>query len=121
MPMLHALRQARTLAQGVLVWFVLAVGVAVAAPLVQPQSTTLVCSASGAVKLLTSGDAGSVVPTSHTLDCVLCLALGAPPSAQAHALAPVHALGYALVGIPATHRAWRTAAPLPARGPPAAA
>lgn len=116
---LQTLRQARTLAHGVLVWFVLAVGVAVAAPLVQPQSGTLVCSASGAFKLLVGDDDGSVAPTSHTLECVLCLALGAPPSAPVDAIASLPVLGYALTGLSAGHRVWRTAAPLPARGPPA--
>lgn len=118
MPTLQALRQARTLAHLVLVWFVLAVGVAVAAPLVQPQSATLVCSASGAVKLLTSNDDGSAAPSSHTLDCVLCLALSAPPPARVDAFAPAHALNYTQAGLHGVHLAWRSASPLPARGPP---
>ncbi|OGB31102.1 MAG: DUF2946 domain-containing protein [Burkholderiales bacterium RIFCSPLOWO2_12_FULL_61_40] len=120
MPTLHALRQARTLAHWVLVWFVLAVGVAVAAPLVQPQSSTLVCTASGAVKLLAGGDEGSVAPAHHTLDCVLCLALSAPPPAPVVVVAAVHALCHTPEGQPAAHTAWRTASPLPARGPPVA-
>jgi len=117
---LQALRQARTLAHMVLVWFVLAVGVAVAAPLVQPQSATLVCTASGAVKLVAGGDEGGAAPAHHTLDCVLCLALGAPPPALVEAVAAVHALHHLPEGLPTAHLAWRTASPLPARGPPAA-
>lgn len=117
---LQALRQARTLAQLVLVWLVLAVGVAVAAPLVQPQSSTLVCTASGAVKLLAGGEEGGVAPAHHTLDCVLCLALSAPPPAPVLGVAAVHALRHTPEGQPAAHPAWRTASPLPARGPPAA-
>lgn len=117
---LQALRQARTLAQLVLVWFVLAVGVAVAAPLVQPPSATLVCTGSGAVKLLAEGGEGSVAPAHHTLDCVLCLALSAPPPAPVGAVAAVHILRHTPEGQPTVHFAWRTASPLPARGPPAA-
>lgn len=118
---LQVLRQARTLAHGVLVWFVLAVGVAVAAPLVQPQSATLVCTASGAVKLVAGNDDGSAAPNHHTLDCVLCLALSAPPSTPVDGVAPVHALREVLTAFSAAHLAWRTASPLPARGPPALA
>lgn len=117
---LQALRQARTLAHGVLVWFVLAVGMAVAAPLVQAQPATLVCTASGAVKLLAGGDEGGVAPAHHTLDCVLCLALSAPPPASVGAVAAVQALRHSPEGQPAVHLVWRTASPLPARGPPAA-
>lgn len=116
---LQALRQARTLAHMVLVWFVLAVGVAVAAPLVQPQSATLVCTASGAVKLVAGGDEGSAAPKHHTLDCVLCLALGAPPSAPLDGLAPASALRSIQVELSAAPLARRSASPLPARGPPA--
>lgn len=119
MPTLQTLRQARVLARWVLAWFVLSVGLAVAAPMVQPQSSALVCSAAGEVKLLVSGDDGALPAGHHLLDCVLCLALGAPPVARMHALAPVPPLAYALVGAAAAHIAWRTASPLPARGPPA--
>lgn len=120
MPTLQALRQARTLAQLVLVWFVLAVGVAVAAPLVQPQSAALVCTASGAVKLLAGGDEGGVVPAHHTLDCVLCLVLSTPPPTPVVVVATAPIQRYTPAGQPAAHLAWRTASPLPARGPPAA-
>ena len=116
--LLQSLRQARALALGVLAWFVLSLGVAIASPVVQPQALTLVCSAAGAVKLVAGNDDGTAVASHHTLDCVLCLALGAPPAhaagLQTRLLAPSQA--------PALQRvafvAWRTAAPLPARGPP---
>lgn len=117
---LQTLRQARTLAQLVLVWLVLAVGVAVAAPLVQPQSSTLVCTASGAVKLLAGGDEGSVAPAHHTLDCVLCLVLSAPPPAPVNVVAPAHVLRSTRVAWSAAPLVRRSASPPPARGPPAA-
>ena len=114
--------QVRAFARLVLAWFVLSLGLAIAAPIVQPQSLTLVCSAAGEVKLQSTGsDSGNVAPTGHTLDCVLCLALSAPPPANADLSAPlpVAALGQAIQT--AARNAWRTAAPLPARGPPACA
>lgn len=49
---MSALRPTRSLACLVLAWFVLALGVAVASPLVKPQSWQMVCSAAGTVKLL---------------------------------------------------------------------
>jgi hypothetical protein len=118
MPTLQTLRQARMLARVVLAWFVLSVGLAIAAPIVQPQSLALVCSAAGAVKLLPSGDEGSKLPSGHLLDCVLCLAMAAPPPVAPAMAIAVQPLAYALQGIPAAHIAWRTASPLPARGPP---
>lgn len=116
---LQTLRQARTFARWVLAWFVLSVGLAVAAPLVQPQSSMLVCSAAGEVKLLVGDDDGSTPAGHHLLNCVLCLALGAPPVAQLDVVAPIPPLAHALRGTPAAHIAWRTASPLPPRGPPA--
>jgi len=53
------------------------------------------------------------------LDCVLCLALDAPPVVSVQVASHVSPLAYALMSIPAAHIAWRTASPLPARGPPA--
>ncbi|HEY5580804.1 MAG TPA: DUF2946 domain-containing protein, partial [Rhodoferax sp.] len=45
---------------------------------------------------------------------------GAPPPPVAHAATePMQALGHVLQGIPAAHIAALSAAPLPARGPPA--
>jgi hypothetical protein len=119
MSTLHTLRQARSIACWVLAWFVLSVGLAVAAPIVQPQSIALVCSAAGEVKLVTSSDDGSTPASGHLLDCVLCLALGAPPVASEQVASHVSPLAYALMPTPAAHIAWRTASPLPARGPPA--
>lgn len=57
-PAMSALRPARSLARLVLAWFVLALGIAVASPLVKPQSWQMVCSAAGTVKLLNIDDAG---------------------------------------------------------------
>ena len=118
-PTLQTLRSLRWLARLVLAWFVLSMGVAVASPLVQPQAMELVCSGSGAIKLLVKTDDGAKEISSHTLDCPLCAHVGAPPPASQARLPQAHPLAYALGPLPAAHIAARTAAPLPPRGPPA--
>ena len=117
--LLQTLRQASRLARFVLAWFVLSIGVAVASPLVQPQAITLVCSAGGAMKMLVTLDDGSAQDLgAASLDCPLCLSMGALPPTQGQTLPPVHPLAHALQPLAAAHIAERTAAPLPARGPP---
>ena len=49
---LQTLRSLRWLARLVLAWFVLALGVAIASPLVKPQGIELVCASGGAMKLI---------------------------------------------------------------------
>jgi len=119
MTLLQAIRQSKLVARSVLAWFVLSMSVAIAAPVVQPQSSTLVCSASGAVKLVDSGGGDGVAAGHHTLDCVLCLALNAPPAVVANfAILP---LAPAAHGVHPTRTAWvfRSDATLAARAPPA--
>ena len=116
---LHAIRSLRWLARLALAWFVLSLGVAVASPLVSPQSMELICSGSGAIKLLVKTDDGAKEVSGHTLDCPLCAHVGAPPPVAQGNAAPAQPLAHALRPIPAAHIAARTAAPLPPRGPPA--
>ena len=116
---MQTLRHAQQLARLVLVWFMCALGVAVASPMVHPQALELVCSSGGAVKLLVKTDNGVQEMGAHSLDCPLCLVGGAPPQQAAPMpAAPVQPLAYVLRSIPAARLAARTAAPLPARGPP---
>ena len=116
---MQTLRHAQQLARLVLVWFMCALGVAVASPMVHPQAMELVCSSGGAVKLLVKTDNGVQEMGAHSLDCPLCLVGGAPPQQAAPMpAAPVQPLAYVLRSIPAARLAARTAAPLPARGPP---
>ena len=115
---MQTLRHAHLLARFVLVWFVCALGVAVASPIVKPQAMELVCSSAGAVKLFVQTDDGLQEMGSHTLDCPLCLVGGVPPPQARASAAPVQPLAYVLRSIPAARLAARTAAPLPARGPP---
>ena len=117
---MHTLRHARDLARLMVAWFVLSLGVAVASPLVAPLDMELVCSSTGAMKVLVkSADGSTASQTGHTLDCPLCAALGAPPPVHTVVLPPVLPLGHVLQSIPAARIAALTAAPLPPRGPPA--
>ncbi len=116
---MHRLRQARFLARFVLVWFALSIGAAIASPLVNPKAMQLVCSGSGAMKLLLQSDDGSAQPSSsHTLDCPLCAATGSPPPDVRLAVEPPQELAHALRPAVAATIASLTRAPLPARGPP---
>ena len=102
-----------------LAWFALALGVAAASPLVAPRAMQLVCSAGGAAKLLVDSGEGLVEAGSHTLDCALCLAGGAPPPALTRmALGLVAQPPHHLVTYADAPRQAPTSAPLPARGPP---
>ena len=117
---MHRLRSAHHLARLVLVWFALSLGVAVASPLVNPQALELICTGTGIMKVLVQTDDGVKELSSVMLDCPLCAHSAVPPPVvQKMAEAP-HPLAYALRSVPAAHIATRTAAPLPARGPPQA-
>jgi hypothetical protein len=103
----------------VLAWFVLSLGIAVASPIVKPQDILLVCTGSGAMKMLVKAADGSASEVaSNSMDCPLCAPMGAPPPVVRLTAEPAQPLAYALQGIPAAHIAARTAAPLLARGPP---
>lgn len=118
---MQSLRNARILARLVLVWFAFTVGVAVASPLFRLQSLSLVCSGSGVMKVLVTGDdaGGGSPPVAGLLDCPLCLHLAAPPpGACAQAPAAPVAAGSPLQP-PAVPVPVRSAGPLPGRGPPA--
>jgi hypothetical protein len=118
---MQILRNAHLLARFVLVWFALSIGAAIASPLVNPQSIEVICSGAGSMKLLIQTDDGSRELGCNMLDCPLCGMLGAgpPPSASMGKLASIQALGHVLQSIPAAILAALTAAPPPARGPPA--
>lgn len=117
---LQSLRQSRALIRWMLACFVLAVGVAVAAPVVNPQALSLVCSAGGSVKLVAAdaADSGAPAAMAHTLDCVMCLPVGVPP-ASADALVLSVAVTDVLRTGPPRQIIWRTADPASARAPPA--
>ncbi len=116
---LQTMRQSRALIRWMLACFALAIGVAVAAPVVNPQALSLVCSAGGSVKLVVADDVDGGAPATmaHTLDCVMCLPAGAPP-ASADVVVPAVALTDVLRTGPPRHITWRTADPASARAPP---
>ncbi|MBT2321611.1 hypothetical protein J7E62_04465 [Variovorax paradoxus] len=103
----------------VLLWFVLSLGAAVASPVVNPQALELVCSSAGAVKVVVQTDDGAQELGMSHMDCPLCMLTGAPPPTPVVALPSPLPLGHAVQPIPAARIAAATAAPLPARGPPA--
>ena len=116
---MQTLRRLTHLARFVLVWFVLSLGVAVASPLVAPQDTVLVCTGAGAMKMLVKSADGSTTELGRsTMDCPLCALVAPPPVLVQAQVPPVSPLAYALQAVPSAHIAARTAAPLPARGPP---
>ncbi|WP_367121933.1 DUF2946 domain-containing protein [Rhodoferax sp.] len=113
------LRHAKLLARFVLVWFALSVAAAIASPLVKPQALELICSGTGGMRLLPGTDEGGQPTSRHTLDCPLCVGVGAPPPESCGAIAAPQAFNALLVSVPKVVVAARTAASLPARGPPA--
>ena len=120
MQAMQTLRHAHTLARLVLVWFVLSIGVAVASPLVAPKSMELVCTTAGVTKLVAQGD-DDTQASNHLLDCPLCAATGAPPTAVNTTLTQPSPLSHALQPVEAARIASATAPPLPSRGPPTSA
>jgi hypothetical protein len=116
---MQTLRNAHLLARFVLVWFALFIGVATASPLIKPQAMELICTGMGMMKLQVQGDDGSPDLKANTLDCPLCATSYAPPPFARLTPEPVQPLAYVLQSIPSATLAALTAAPPPARGPPA--
>ncbi len=118
-PRFHTRFNVQFLARLVLAWFALSLGVAIASPIVSPQSMELVCSAAGAVKVVVQTDDGAQDLGSMHMDCPLCMLAGAPPPLPiVAAIALALPLGRAVQSIPAARIAAATAAPPPARAPP---
>lgn len=115
---MHPLRRIHLLACFWLACFALSLGAAAAAPFVQPQVLQWICSGTGDGHLQASSGSAQALH-GHTLDCPLCLPLGTPApltSARAHPLTTPAALPAARAA--PDPLAARSAAPLPARGPP---
>jgi len=113
---LQSLRQSRRIARCVLLWFGLSLGVAIAAPLVHPQGMQLVCTAAGSLKVA-DGNQSLQAPT---LDCPLCATLGALPPLEAPLFTSAAPQPQALLQATGLLATQASAAPPPARGPPAA-
>jgi Protein of unknown function (DUF2946) len=116
--LLQTLRRATALARWVMLGFVLSLGVAIASPIVNPQASQLICSASGGMKIIVTSADGSTEVASQSMDCPLCVSIIAPPPVLRSNFEPVQPLSYALQPILTASIAKRTAAPPPGRGPP---
>jgi hypothetical protein len=116
--LLQTLRHATALARWVLLGFVLSLGVAIASPIVNPQATQLICSASGGMKVIVTAADGSTEVAGQRLDCPLCVSIIVPPSLLKMSFRLAQHVGGARHPVPAASLAMRMAAPPPARGPP---
>jgi hypothetical protein len=117
---MQTLRRARFLARLMLAGFALALGVAIASPIVQPKAMELVCAADGVMKLVAQGgEGGATTSHAHTLDCPLCVQVLTPPTLSVTGFERDAPRAHALRPWGAAHIAGRTASPLPPRGPPA--
>lgn len=122
---MQTLRHAKHITSIVLAWFVLSLGAAVAAPLVQSQDFEMVCSSNGMVqRMLSSGEGSESGPTSRSspkLKCPLCMLLDAPPDLLGTSQQPGYLPAASALAIDRslTTIVSACAAPLPARGPPA--
>ena len=117
--MFHPIRHAKSLVRYVLVWFVLSLGVAIASPIVHPQDLQLVCTGSGAMKMVVLTEDGSDEESSLGMACPLCaIAAAITPQFPEQNFDLLLPLSYAVQAIPAAIIAQRTQSPLSARGPP---
>lgn len=115
---MHIPRTLYSLRWWVLAWFVLAMGVAVASPIVQPKAMEIVCSGAGTARMLVQTDQVWVELGAQALDCPLCLLAGAGPTAAASSLS-IHVSWLPLVVQPVPAPVLTAlAVPPPARGPP---
>ena len=77
----------RTLRLWVMAWFAMAMFAAVASPLLHPQAMEIVCSGSGAIRLVVKTTDGLVAVHAAGMDCPLCLVVDAPPETYTATLA----------------------------------
>jgi len=116
---MHILRTSPMLVRLVLVWFALTLGAAVAAPVLQSVSMTVVCTDKGARVVVLDADGAATHGAGHTLDCPLCLPSAPAPPPAIHGPVAVQPQQIAAPVLIATRVATIAGAPLPARGPPA--
>jgi hypothetical protein len=118
MSAMQFMRRTHQLARFALVWFALSLAAASASPWINPQTIQIVCSSTMGMAVVVSDADGIVDPVSQSMQCPLCIGVGAPPPVPllqwlSFAL-QVHVLPVLVAAPPALH----SAAPLPARGPP---
>jgi hypothetical protein len=116
---MQTLRRAHHLARLVLVWFALSLGVAIASPVVNPQDLQMVCTGSGAMKLIVTDANGDQDTTLLSMDCPLCATgLAITPELPTLDFTQAAPINLATMQAASTATAQFFSAPLPARGPP---
>ena len=119
MNLLQTLRSARYLVRLVLASFVLVVGFAAASPVLHPQGMALICSGSGAMKLVDPDGSGETQSVRFQMDCPLCAGSSALPPVPVALIVPAQQSCDLACSVFATRVAQPVGAALPARGPPA--
>ena len=123
------LRNAHRLILAVLLIYVMTLCVAMAAPMLKAQGSTILCTSTGIKYVSASGEITDAKDQTqdgkqgkmqgHSLECSLCVPSGITPALPSLDAAPtIHSLSYATRSIPAARLATLVSAPLPARGPP---
>jgi hypothetical protein len=115
---MHTLDHLRRLRSMIAAWVLLAMGVAMASPLVQPRAFELICSSAGAYLLVAHSDDGGAGSHTQDLNCGLCLMGAAPPPSALDVLPKLHAPRIELAHFHFGHKPDTTAALPPARAPP---
>lgn len=118
MSALQTLRSSPWLARLALLWLVMTLGVAVASPMVNPQSELMVCSAAGMIKLTVNADGSVSATPSSEAHCPLCMVGGAPPAGADQTFAFAQPLGHMLQSHTTAHFAARAVGLPPSRAPP---
>ena len=112
------LRRSHRLTRLVLVWFMLALGAAMASPLVKPDGLQWVCSGTVVKLVVGDGDAEGDRSAASGLDCPLCSSPTALPPSDPRTL-PDDSGAQTTAQPPAARLGPNGTAPPPARGPPA--
>ena len=115
---MHILRTSSMLVRLVLAWFVLTLGAASAAPVVQPATMVLVCAEGGVKVVFVDHDGAAVHGEGHTLDCPLCLPAAVPPAVVVPGAPRPPPAVDAMPVVVVAHAVAHAGAPLPPRGPP---
>lgn len=117
---MSSLHNAHSLARCVLVWWMLFMGASVASPWVKPETSQLVCTATGSIKMVQVGADDASAPLTHAwLDCPACLPLMGPAAALAVTEWSWGAAPHVLPSPSTARLASRPQQPWQARAPPA--
>ncbi|WP_047219087.1 MULTISPECIES: DUF2946 family protein [Delftia] len=117
---MQTLRNCLMLPRLALAWFMLALAMAVASPIVHPRSLEVVCTGNGSMQVVVLDDEGQAsAGTHHSLDCPLCLAVTPASLHPSPEFEQPQALGLAVQPVESARIAALVGAPLPPRGPPA--